>query len=300
MFLALAAGLVLGTTALDRPVLQGLRQDNVGLAAQTRALQSDSRALQEELATVDALVRDRAAALVGGTLSGQRVLLVLAPGADPQSAEQLGAVIGQAGGTVSGRLVLQPKLLDPASGQLVQDLVASVVPAGVKLTGESATARAGAELGAALLAKSGNGIARDAAQQVVSAFKEAGLADVTGAGTGLPTGTLAVVLTGPAPDRADAGSRRSTDNLLALATELRARANGVVVAGPAAAAADGGALATLRQDAARNGVLSSVDGVDRAAGQVAVALALKEQMQGGVGRYGGGPGASGPAPATKP
>lgn len=296
MFLALAAGLVLGTTALDRPVMQGLRQDNAGLVAQTRALQSDAQSLQSQLATADALVRAKGPQLVGGALTGQRVLLVLAPGADTVTADQIAAMVTQSGGSVGARLTLRPKLLDPASSQLVQDLVASVIPAGVKLTGDSAQARAGGELGAALLARSGPGLDRNAAAQVVSAFKEAGLVDVATAGAGLPVSTLAVVLTGPAPAQVDLASRRATDNLLTLATGLRSSSNALVVAGPPGSAAAGGAVAAVRADPARAKVLSSVDDADRAVGQVAVVLALREQMSGGVGQYGGGQGATAPVP----
>ena len=283
-------------------MLDGLRHSNSGLSGDKRALQSDVRSLQADVDTADSLVRAKAPELIGGRLTGQRVVVVLAPGADPRTADQIGTTVTSAGGALAERLTLQPKLLDPASTQLVQDLVASVLPAGVKLPTDSAAAQAGAVLGAALLGRPGTtAVPADAAQQVVSAFQEAGLVDLPGAGTAITAGTLAVLVAAPAPGRPlDAGARRAQDALLAIASELQSRGAGLVVAGPAASADNGGLVRALRSDSARGSVISSVDNADHGVGQVAVALALREQALGGAGRYGSAPGATGAAPPTAP
>jgi hypothetical protein len=286
-----------GTAALNGPVLQGLRERNSGLIGDKRALESDVRELQADVETADDLVRSMSADLIGGRLSGQRVLLVSAPGADGRLADQVSTAVTDAGAVVSGRLRLQPELLDPASTQLVEDLVASVLPAGVPLPEESTVARAGAVLSSALLVRPGaDAVNRDAAQQVVSGFTEAGLVELSDAGDEPATGTIAVLLAAPAPSDPVDDAGAALDGLLAVAGELRARSAGVVVAGPSESAVEGGLVREVRSDSARDAVLSSVDNADRAVGQVAVVLALREQLDGGVGRYGSAQGASAPAP----
>jgi hypothetical protein len=298
-------GIVVGTTALNGPVLEGLRRSNSGLISDKRALESDVRALQADVDTADDLVRARSGALLGGALDGQRVLLVRAPGADGGTVQQIGTAITDAGGAVTGSLALEPALVEPGGSQLVEDLVASVLPAGVELPEDTAVGRAGAVLAAALLVPPGeSALARDDAQQIVSAFEEAGLVDLSDAEEPPAAATVAVLVAGPAPTEpptepaAEPAAERAEalQGLLELSTELDARSAGLVLAGPAEAAVEGGLVRELRADAARDALVSTVDNADRAVGQVAVALALREQAEGGVGRYGSGQGASAPLP----
>jgi hypothetical protein len=121
IFLALALGIVVGTTALNGPVLDGLRDSNSGLIGEKDGLRSEVRSLKDELTTADDFTRLLAGDLVGGQLEGQGVLLVLTPGADPQAADQLAAFLTDAGARVTGRLAVQPALLDPEQRQLVDD-----------------------------------------------------------------------------------------------------------------------------------------------------------------------------------
>jgi hypothetical protein len=295
-------GIVVGTAALNGPVLDGLRDRNAGLISDKRALEGDVRGLQSDVETADDLVRTLSTDLVGGRLSGQRVLLVTAPGTEGRQAEQLTTVIEAAGGSVTGRLALQPALLDPGATQLLEDLVATVLPAGVQLPTGSAVGRAGAVLSSALLTRQGgSAVDRESAQQVVSAFAEAGLTELADAAETPAAATLAVLLTGPAPSEAlDDEGKAALEALLDVAEQMQSRSNGLVVAGPSTSADEGGLVRALRADSGRDNVISSVDNVDRAVGQVAVVLALREQAQGGAGRYGGGQGASAPVPTGSP
>ena len=288
----------MGTAALNGPVLDGLRSSNAGLISDKRALESDVRLLQADVDTADDLVRAMSDELVGGRLSGQRVLVVLAPGADSRTAQQIATAVDDAGGAVTGRLQLQPALFDPESTQLVEDLVASVLPAGVELPGDSAVARAGAVLSAALLVAPGaDPVDRDDAQAVVSAFAEVDLVGLDDAGETPAAATLAVLVAAPAPvEPLDDEGTAAIEGLLELSGQLHARSSGVVVAGPSEAAVEGGLVRELRSAGALDAMISSVDNADRAVGQVAVVLALREQADGGSGRYGGGQGASAPVP----
>jgi hypothetical protein len=307
IFLALAVGIVVGTAALNGPVLDGLRRSNAGLISDKRALESDVRELQGEVDTADDFTRLLSGDLVGGLLDGERVLLVLAPDADRQVADQLAATLTEAGAQVTGRLALQPDLLDPEQRQLVDDLVAQVVPAGLELPEGSAVARASVELAAALLVPPGEEpIDRDAAQQVVSAFEEAGLVELRDEGEQITPATVAVLLAGAPPaEEQDDDAQTQREGLLSLARALDGSSGGAVVAGPPEAALEGGLVRALRADDALDAEISTVDNADRALGHVAVVRALVEQLQGGAGRYGSSSGAtpvpvSGVAPAQTP
>lgn len=303
IFLALAVGIVVGTTALNGPVLDGLRDSNSGLISEKRALQSDVNGLESEIDTADDFARVLAPDLVGGRLEGQSVLLVLAPDADRQVADRLSTTLSEAGALVTGRLSLQPALLDPDQGQLVDDLVASVVTPGLALPEGAAVARAAAQLAAVLLVRPGDEpIERDAAQQVVSAFEEADLVQLDDEGEQIVAATTAVLLAGPAPTEEAPGDDRQAEleGLLSMAQSLDDASGGVVVAGPTEATMDGGLVRALRADSVLDAAVSSVDNAHRSVGHVAVVRALAEQLQGGTGRYGGTGGASAPVPAVAP
>lgn len=301
IFLALAVGIVVGTTALNGPVLDGLRDRNSGLISDKRALQGDVRDLQADVDTADELVRALGGDLLDGRLADQRVLLVTTPGADGGVPERLRDTLADAGATVTGRLALQEMLLDPGQRQLVDDVVAQVVPAGLDLPEGSAVERAAAELGASLLTGgSGGPVDRDAARSVVAAFEEAGFVDLADESEDLAPATLVVVLGAPASEEPDDDRDEQVASLLDVVGQLEPRARGTVVAGPTEALLEGGLLRALRNDDRLGPLVSSVDNVDRAVGQVAVALALREQLEGGAGRYGSGSGAQAPIPTSPP
>jgi hypothetical protein len=308
IFLALAVGIVVGTAALNGPVLDGLRRSNAGLISDKRALEADVRALQGEVDTADDFTRLLSGELVGGQLDGERVLLVLTPDADRQVAERLAGTLTEAGAEVTGRLAIQPDLLDPEQRQLVDDLVAQVVPPGLELPEGSAVARASVELAASLLVPPGQDpIDRDTAQQVVSAFEEAGLVELSDEGEQITPATVAVLLAAAPPSEEQDDDARQTEQegLLSLARALDGSSGGAVVAGPPEAAQEGGLVRALRGDTALDAEVSTVDNADRAVGHVAVVRALVEQLQGGAGRYGSASGAtpvptSGVAPAQAP
>ena len=307
IFLALAVGIVVGTTALNGPVLDGLRRSNTGLISDKRALESDVRDLQGDVDTADDFARALTPDLVGGRLDGQGVLVVLAPNADPQVADQLATMLGAAGARVTGELALQPAVVDPEQRQLVDDLVAQVVPAGPPLP-DTTAGRAAAVLSAALLVRRDQEpLGRDEAQRIVSAFEEAGLVSLNDEGEELVPATSAVFLAGAGPEEGQdeddeegkAEARQSEiEGLLAFAAELDGRSGGAVLAGPASSTADGGLVRALRADSGLDAEVSSVDNAHRAVGQVAVVRALAEQLEGGSGRYGGTGSAEAPVPGA--
>jgi len=303
VFLALAVGIVVGTAALNGPIQDGLRSSINGLTADKRALEGDVEQLRAEVSASDDFATRVGPRLVDGALEAQRVLLVTTPETPGDLAERLRPLLVDAGASVTGSLEVRAALGEPEQRQLLEDLVAQVVPAGVKLPSGDPVERAAAELAAALTSGSGaKAVDAGEAQAVVSAFEEADLVRFTpepGAEDGLTPATLVLVLapSGPTKEPSTAGQLQ-LDAMLALADAFDDRSRGAVVAGPAPSALDGGLVQALREQTSVAADVSSVDNADRGIGQVAAVLALAEQLKDRAGQYGAGPGASSPLPAA--
>jgi Copper transport outer membrane protein, MctB len=297
VFLALAVGIVLGTAALNGPIQTNLNNNLSRVTSEKRALEGDVSELRAQLGAADEFALAVGPRLVRGSLDDERVLLVTTPKTPADLAERLAPLLEQAGAEVTGTLQLLPALADPAQRALVEDLVAQVVPAGVELPDTDAVDRAATELAAALTRTSdGEGVEPEEAQAVVSAFTEADLVEFAAPDETLRSATLAVVLTGPAPDGLPPPEQVQQLAVVTLVGALDARAEGAVLAGPAGSSDERGTVRALRSDDARAREVSSVDNADRGSGLVTLVLALAEQRRGGVGQYGTGEGAAAALP----
>lgn len=318
VFLALAVGIVVGTAALNGPVLDSLRGSITRLTEDKRTLESDVDTLRGEVQASDDFAVEVAPSLLRGSLSGERVLLVVTPDTPADLAERLVPLLGEAGASVTGQLTVLPALSDPEQRLLIEDLIAEVVPAGVDLPDGSPVERAGAELAAALTVPGDEGAAAEGdaaaegaaadgrinageAQAVVSAFQEADLVEFSSEKPTLQQATLVVVLGGPAPaEEPEEGELEDELAVLTLARAFDDRADGVVVAGPTGSGDANGLVGLLRDDSGTAARVSSVDNADRGVGSVAIVQALAEQLEGAVGQYGSGSSSSGPLPTAAP
>jgi hypothetical protein len=304
VFLALAVGIVVGTTALNGYVVDSLRASNKKVIHDKRGLESQVKDLRNQVSRREQFADAVAPEVVGGQLSGERVLLVTTPGASDGVIKSLTALVTEAGGATTGQVSLRADLLDPTKAQVVDDVVASVAPAGVTLPEGTAGDRAAVELAAALLTSSASTrLPEDAAAKVLGGFAGADLVDVQpppGSKSGTPLGlaTLAVLVTGGADGHtADDVTKQRQRTVLTLARAMDLRSAGVVVVGPESAAGTGGLIEALRRDGGLSDRVSSVDAVDTSYGAVSAILALHEQATGRSGRYGQGPGSQAAAPA---
>lgn len=300
IFLALALGIVVGTTALNGDILDTLRASNKQVIAEKRSLESSVQDLRTQVARRDDVAAAVGARAVAGRLSGQRVLVVSAPGASTEQVQSLNQLIKQAGGAPGGVVRLREDLLDPAKGQVLDDLVADVAPAGLALPEGTPADRAAVVLAAALVRTPGSdSLSDDSVAKIVGAFTAADLIDVQAAPRGAERATLVVLLAGNgAGKELDEPAAQRQRSQLGLARALDSRSAGVVVAGPGSAAEIGGLLKALRDDDALSDSVSSVDAADSATGRLVVVLALAEQASGAAGRYGQGPGAQAGAPTA--
>lgn len=307
VFLALAIGIVVGTTALNGYVVDSLRVSNKKVIHDKRGLEGQVRDLRTQVSRRDQFATAVAPEVVADQLDGERVLVVTTPGAPDQVVKDLVALIVQSGGKATGQLRLNSDLLDPAKAAVVDDLAARVAPAGLALPDSSAADRAALELAASVMTSPRvPAVSADAAAKILAGFTGADLVDVqlpsgSSTGTALTPATLAILVTGGADGQPldEAGQQRQ-QVALSLVRALDSRSSGAVAVGPESAAGPGGLLAALRADSGLSDEVSSVDTVDSAYGGVSTILALHEQATGRAGRYGQGPGSQAAAPALSP
>ncbi|HLU72941.1 MAG TPA: copper transporter [Nonomuraea sp.] len=306
IFLALAVGIVLGTNLLQDPAIKTanemtrqLTQANDGLRGDLDAMKQREQVHQEFVATLTPQ-------LVAGSLAGERVLVVEAPGANDTYRELTEQVVEEAGATLSGRLVLLDKFFDPKSAGVLDGLVNQLKPAEMAFaTTATVHDRAATLLAAALVTADPAQVntANEATTAVLDGLLKGGFVEVDG--DPLNRATLAVVYAPDAPyEKDDDGGAAAALN--ALAGGLDAGGKGAVMAGAAATSAGPrGAITALRDDGEIAKRVSTVDSADMPEGQVVIVYALREQANGGVGQYGTGTGASAfqpepPTPAPTP
>ena len=283
VFLAVALGIVIGTTALNQPILSDIRGQVSTLEQDKRTLEGQTRRLDAQVQADDEFDASVAPALVRGAITGRRVLLVLASDGVPAGAvDGLSALVKQAGGTVSGTLRLGPGYTDPAAAPRVQSYVTGPgLPAGVSLPETDDSAQLVATLLAdVLMVPHGSAAASAPGTPAISSVL-AGLSAldvVSPDSASVGPADFAVLLTG------GADAARSTVPVVDLAAALDAAGSGAVVAGTADAA--GGLVAAVRDNPSVSAAVSTVDDVGTAAGRVSTVLALPRERQGTSGRYG--------------
>ncbi|SHN61417.1 Copper transport outer membrane protein, MctB [Geodermatophilus obscurus] len=312
VFLAVALGIVIGTTALNAPILEDLEGEVAALAEDKRELETQTRELQAQLDTSDAFEQAVAPSLVAGNLAGRSVVLV-AVGEDvaTETVEEVTTLIGQAGGTVTGTVRLQPEYSDPATAAEVQSYVTGPgLPTGVTLPETDDTGQlVGSLLAQVLMRPAVPGApAPDTAalSSVLAGLRALDVLDVES--SSVTPADFAVLLTAGAPTEreteqdAEQDAAQHTDTLVDLALALDAAGSGAVVAGDAASAGDTGLVGVIRADPENSAAVSTVDNIDAASGRISTVLALGRESQGTSGAYGTGEDAQPvpPLPAATP
>lgn len=287
VFLALAVGVVIGTTALNGPVVGDLRHQVSDLKGERSTLQKQNKALSGQVGHGNDFAAAIAPAAVAGKLAGEQVLVVTAPGASAADTAAVVNLLTDAGGTVTTQLALAASYTDPNHATDLQQYAASgIAPAGFTLPkSDDAGTVAGALLSDVLMAPRDPKAERPTdteRQAVLSGFVSQGLLSLRPA-TAAPA-TTAIVVAGAPPAGATAAAQSHT--VTALASALQSRGKAVVIAGTAASDGNAGIVGTIRQSPALADQLSTVDDVDSPSGQLAAVLALKERLGGPVGQYG--------------
>ena len=149
IFLALSLGLLLGSTELKPYVQRGLNGLSKAEQIQIENLLAQKRQLQGQVNSENQFALANAPSILHNVLTGQRAVLVLAPGAPGSVTSGVTEALRTAGATVTGTLQFQPAFFDTSaatSQKLSQVAEQYAQPAALNLTG---TAQARASSGAA-------------------------------------------------------------------------------------------------------------------------------------------------------
>ncbi|NUW41599.1 copper transporter [Nonomuraea rhodomycinica] len=298
IFLALAVGIVMGTTLLQSPAIETAKKTSDLMAKTNNDLRSELDALRGREAADDAFVTAFTPRLVAGELNGERVLLVEAPGSSTTYREAQQQVLLQAGAAITGRVTLSDKFLDPKNQGVIDGLVTQLKPDDMALApSTNAYDKAATLLAATLLTtdQAQAGTANPATAAVLGGFEAGGLLTVDDEPA--KRATLVVMF---APERPLDGENAESQAaaLLSLARGLDAAGKGTVIAGSVTAASAGGLITAARDESDLVKRVSTVDTVDMPAGRTAIVYALREQLNGRAGQYGIGANATAPMPAV--
>ena len=298
VFLALAIGIVLGSTTLSDSLLSGLSGQKDQLATQVSDLQSQRNALNSQLAADGAFATGIGPLAVRGALTGRTVVVVSTANAGQTDESALNSLLTAAGATVTGQVRLTDAFSDPSRADQLTSLVTQLIPAGAQLpVASDAGTLAGGLFGALLLLNKSDNKPQATPDERASALS--GLASggfIQASAQPLVPAQLAIVLTGGAQTGNTSGDRAAM--LARFATQVQKSGAGTVLAGGSGAATGSGPIGVVRADSAARSILSTVDDADTPAGRVVTVLALEEQLNGKAGSYGTAGNAQAPLPAS--
>jgi hypothetical protein len=300
VFLALAVGIALGGGPLKGEVdntlvsqVQTDRQAKLALQAQITSLRSSNTFTDDFATTV-------APRLIGNSLRGRVVTLVVLPTAQQADVSALSGLVGVAGGTVGGTVRVGDQLVDAGDKQLVDEL-------GNQLEGRapdvdippdaSPYERIGALIARAIGTETDDGAAVDgAATSILAGLDTTSLMSTEGKLD--RRGSVLLFVTGPGKGTTEERQGASTivSTLLEAVDE---DTDGAVLAGPVASARTGGQVKAVRDDVTVARDVSTVDSLDRSAGEVVTIMALAEQADGRTGHFGAVDAADGAMPGAR-
>jgi hypothetical protein len=291
VLLALATGIVVGTSLLNQPLIEGLEGTTRDLTREKEDLRRQVTGLEGEVEFRDSYLTSVTPALTSERLSGATVLLVTLPEAEKRLADAVNDTLTGAGATVTARAAVRPEFFDQSKERMLGDLAGRLAVPGVSPASGQPYALAARQLAASLVTSETSGPRLDAARTaLIAGLDEAGYVEVTGTPERLAE--LVVVVGGANLGSADgtqaeqaAAAARTGDVVVALVDEFDQAGRGTVVAGPPASAGQHGAVGIVRDDDAADAV-STVDTATSPFGRVAVVYALIEQLRGGAGQYG--------------
>jgi hypothetical protein len=112
VFLALAIGIVLGSTELQGPAYNILNQTTAKLQGELDQARTQLSQSQAQASNGEAYAQAVEPAVLRDLLTGQRLLIVTEPGAQSSVVSGLTTAAGDAGASITGQINLQPKFFD--------------------------------------------------------------------------------------------------------------------------------------------------------------------------------------------
>lgn len=273
VFLALALGILIGTTVLDEGVVQLLEVERDRLAGHRDRLADENDDLAHELELWERFGRTIVPGLTAGRLQGRSITLLVQAEAEDRFLDEVLVALEHAGATVAGRITFSEKWAlrdEPAREQLALVLGASTTDA------DELRRQAAADM-ARRLGTGGNAENQTDLLQSLARNGFLTLADLDGPDFP-PQGSLGLMLTA-----ADPSSMPPRDDFMmpffeAVQDQLR-----FVVAEPLAA--EDPVSINLRRDDVLSSSISTVDHADTLLGELSMIIALVDAGDGRLARH---------------
>jgi len=317
VFLALAIGIVLGSTELQGPAYNFLNKTTAKLQSELDQVTSQRDTAQQQASENELYAQAVEPAVLRGLLTGQRLLIVTEPGAQSSITNGISTAAIDAGATVTGQINLAPKFFDTSGttqDSLNQTTLDVAQAANITLDTSATYQQQAAEVMAReILVKSAgsapnqSGVIQPAGsepdstvQAMLEAYANSGF--LTTSGQPYLPATLVIVVT-PQTAPSDGTADPLDAVLIPLATELSTYSAATVVVGTSAGSGPGSPISVLRANNVANQV-STVDDTDLVSGQTVAIESLAVLLSGGkAGSYGltaNGATAVAPSPAPTP
>ena len=321
VFLALAIGIVLGSTELQGPTYNFLNRTTAKLQAQLDQTTSQRNAAQQQATQDELYAQAVQPAVLHDLLTGQRLLIVTEPGAQPSVVNGISTAAIVAGATVTGQINLAPKFFDisgKTQDSLNQTTLDVAQAAGLQLDTSTTYQQQAAQVIASEILTTSPTSPGSPGSSGSSGSRSASGDQGANAGTMLQTyaasqflrttgqpatpATLAIVVT-PQNAPSDGSADQLDQVLIPLVQQLAAKSSATVVAGSSSGSGAGSPIAVLRSNNVASQV-STVDDADLVSGQTVTIQALAALLAGGkAGSYGftaNGSVSVAPSPAPTP
>jgi len=273
VFLALAIGLIVGTSALNGPLSDSLRHQVDSLTKSNDIYRDTTIQLEAEVSQREQFATEVAPLVLGGKLADRRVLVISFQESSSFVADVV-ADLKQANAKVTGQVEVQDSMMSPSNGPALLDLENRANTADVNAQNiptfsdgvETATA-----LLAAVLTDRSPALSDSAIATVLSAYEKAGFINVDGKVTG-PAEAVMVLAPSPFTDQNAADENRNVVTLIDQFAKVP------IVVGAAGNAGKGNVIGSVTGDASLSSRVSTVDNANTPQGAVATVLALIEQV----------------------
>jgi len=322
VFLALAIGIVLGSTELQGPTYNFLSHTTAKLQNQLDQATSQRDAAQQQASEDEAYAQAVEPAVLHDLLTGQQLLIVAEPGAQSSVVSGISAAATDAGAHVTGQINLASKFFDTSgttqdslntttlavaqaanimldTSATYQQQAAQVIASEILTTSAGSTSAGSTSVGSSGSQSAGGDQSANAGT-MLQAYAASQFLSTTGQ-PAMPA-TLAIVVT-PQNAPSDGSADQLDQVLIPLVQELAAKSAATVVVGSSSGSGAGSPMAVLRSNNVSNQV-STVDDADLFSGQTVAIQALAARLSTGkVGSYGftaNGATAIAPSPAPTP
>ncbi|MDG4758614.1 copper transporter [Micromonospora sp. WMMD710] len=288
VFLALAIGLVVGTAALNGPVADSLKEQVTGLRKDNQQWRQTVSNMEKQLGLEEEFAEEMSQVVLPGTLTGRRVVVLSLPNGRDHT-EGVLKKLQLAGATITGRVDLQDKFINPDNNSNLLELAVTAARPTAQTTGLPGNGH-GVETSSALLAS----VLLDRAQgtaPVSDADRRAVLAAYNNAGylttdSNKVTGSAEAVVVVSGQPYVDKDSDKRDESVVKIAEQFD-RTGSIVVGGNGSVG--GNLVAVVRGDPVLAQTISTVDNANTVQGQLVTSLALVQQLtEKKAGQYGVG------------